>query len=109
MQRDEQYLIDILESAKMAMHYINDLSWDDFLNDVRTQDAIIRRFAVIGEAARRVSNETQSKYLDLPWREMIGMRNLAIHEYDAIDFEIVWNTVHKNLPALIESLNSIIK
>jgi len=108
MPRDKQYLIDIFESAKMILTYVEGQTWEKFLDDVRTQDAVIRRFEIIGEAARHISDEAQSKYKDLPWREMIGMRNLAIHEYDAVDFAIVWDTIRQNLPPLIKTLEKIL-
>jgi len=63
---------------------------------------------IIGEAARRVSSETKKKHPNLPRREMTGMRNLVIHEYDAVDLSIVWDTVHKKLPALVAELEKIV-
>jgi uncharacterized protein with HEPN domain len=62
---------------------------------------------LIGEAARRVSLETQARYPQIPWKEMIDMRNLIIHEYEDIDLLIVWDTAHQDLPNLIQSLEGI--
>lgn len=98
MQRDREYLLDILTSAKLAVQYIAGKTEHKFMEDTQSQDAVIRRFEVIGEASRRISDETQSRYPDLPWMEMIGMRNIMIHEYDDIDLHIVWNTVRNHLP-----------
>ncbi len=78
------------------------------MDDSLLQDAVIRRIEIIGEAAKRVSDETRNKHNDLPWREMPGMRNVVIHEYDAVDFGIVWDTVKSELPVLVESLQDII-
>lgn len=93
MQRDDAYLLDILESAKIAVDNIAGKSWDQFYVDQRSQDAVIRRLEIIGEAARRVSEETRAKYPDIAWREMTSMRNLVIHEYDIVDLSLVWDTV----------------
>jgi uncharacterized protein with HEPN domain len=71
MSRDDTYLVDILESAKIALDYVFDKSWDEFYEDMQLQDAVIRRIEIIGEAARRVPGETQAKYPHIPWREMI--------------------------------------
>ena len=69
MQRDQQYLLDILESARIAREHVAGQNWDEFSEDVRGQDAVIRRLEIIGEAARRVSDLTKEKYSVLPWHE----------------------------------------
>lgn len=107
-QRDATFILDILESAKIALSYLVGLSWDEFYASQRDQDAVLRRIEIIGEAARRVSDETQVEYPDIPWREMTSMRNLVIHEYDIVDLGQVWDTVRENLPPLIEELSKIL-
>jgi len=109
MQRDKEYLLDILESARLAVQYVEDKSEQEFLKDTQSQDAVIRRFEIIGEASRRISDETQSRCPDLPWVEMIGMRNIMIHEYDDIDLHIVWNTAKNDLQKLIEAISGILE
>ena len=108
MKRDVQYLLDILEAARLAIGYLEGKSLAEFMDDSLLQDAVIRRIEIIGEAAKRVSDETRKKHNDLPWREMSGMRNVVIHEYDAVDFGIVWDTVKSELSALVESLQDIV-
>jgi len=107
-QRDATFILDILESAKIALSYVEGMSWDDFYESQRDQDAVMRRIEIIGEAARRVSAETQAEFPDIPWREMTSMRNLVIHEYDIVDLGQVWDTVRENLPPLIEKLSKIL-
>ncbi len=80
MYRDFSHLKDILDSAKNAVSYLSDTSFDKFTNDEILQDAVIRRIEIVGEASSRVSEITQVEFPDLPWREMKGMRNLLIHE-----------------------------
>lgn len=108
MQRDRGYLLDILESARLAAQYLEEKTEKEFYADTKSQDAVIRRFEVIGEAARRISDEGQSSYPGLPWVEMIGMRNIMIHEYDNVDLHIVWNTVKNSLPNLIDAISAIL-
>ena len=103
MSRDDTYLVDILESAKLALSYVSGKSWDEFYADSQCQDAVVRRIEIIGEAARRVTEETQNKHPQIPWREMTSMRNLVIHEYDVVDINQVWDTVRKKIPPLIEA------
>jgi uncharacterized protein with HEPN domain len=80
MSRDDAYLFDILGSARAALEYMRDKTWDEFSNDMILQDAVVRRLENIGEAAGRVSLATQEKYADLPWQAMKGTRNRVIHD-----------------------------
>ncbi len=107
MQRDKEYLLDILEAAKPAIEYVGNKPREEFFGDLQCQDAVIRRLEIIGEAARRISEETRAAHPDLPWSDMVGMRNIMIHEYDDIDMAIVWETVRNDLPSLIDSLEKI--
>ncbi len=108
MWRDEAYLYDILESAKTAIEYMRGKDWDSFSEDILLQDAVVRRLEIIGEAAGRVSLETQEKYKHLPWQDMKGTRNKVIHEHDSIRLDVIWDIVHKDLPGLVEELEKII-
>ena len=83
----------MLEAAKLARGYVSGKSKDDFFRDCQCQDAVIRRREIIGEAARRVSEQTRSSLSSLPRAAIIGTRNLVIHEYDAVDLEVVWDPV----------------
>jgi uncharacterized protein with HEPN domain len=107
MSRDREYLLDILESARLACNYLQGKTQQEFLLDVQCQDSVIRRLEVIGEAARRVSEEGRTSLPGLPWKAMIGMRNVMIHEYDDVDLTVVWNTVKNELPPLIEALERV--
>jgi len=108
MSRDDAYLLDILQAARLAVQYLHEATLEVFLDDVRLQDSVIRRLEIIGEAARRVSEQTRSQHPDLPWREMVTLRNIVIHEYDNVDLTIVWDTVKKDLPPLIDALDQIV-
>jgi uncharacterized protein with HEPN domain len=108
MLRDREYLADILESARLACQYVAGKTKRQFLRDVQCQDSVIRRLEVIGEAARRVSADGRASMPELPWPQMVGLRNVMIHEYDAVDLTVVWDTVRKDLPPLIESLQSVV-
>ena len=107
MKRDPVYLLDILEAARLASSYLQDVTEEVFLRDTQRQDSVIRRIEIIGEAARRVSPATKEAHPEIPWSEMVGMRNLLIHDYADVDLRIVWDTVQRDLPrviALIEPL-----
>ena len=108
MSRDNTYLVDILESAKIALDYVSGKSWDEFCADMQCQDAVLRRIEIIGEAARHVSPQTQKKYPQIPWRDLTILRNLVIHQYDAVDINQVWDTTQKRLPPLVSELSKIV-
>ena len=102
MERDRVYLQDILEAARLALSYVEGIDRETFLGDTQRQDAVIRRVEIIGEAARRISSQTKAASPAIPWNEMIGMRNMLIHEYDDVDLEILWDTLQRDIPGLIE-------
>jgi uncharacterized protein with HEPN domain len=108
MHRDLSYLSDISESIKLAINYLEDITFENFEKNTALQDAVIRRIEIIGETSNRISKAVQDKYDYLPWSEMKGMRNLLIHEYDYIDLREVWNTVKNDLPALIKEIDKIL-
>ena len=108
MSRDDAYLVDILESARAAIEYVDGKSWEKFSKDSLVQDAVVRRLEIIGEAAGRVSTTTQKKYPNLPWQAMKGTRNRVIHEYDSIELDIIWDIVQNDLPFLVKELEKIV-
>lgn len=93
LDKQAAYLLDILHSAAIIQTYIEDHSRDDFLRDPKTQDAVLRRLLVIGEAAARLTAETELRFRNVPFRKMAGMRNRLVHDYGQVDFEIVWEAV----------------
>ena len=70
---------------------------------------MVRAIQLIGQAARSVSAELQAAHAEIPWREMIGMRNVVVHDYADVDLSLVWKTVREDLPGLIERLNAILE
>lgn len=108
MSPDDAVLLDVLDSARLAIQYLEGKTLEAFVRDVQLQDSVIRRLAVIGEAARRVSDEARTRHDQIPWRMMIAMRNVMVHEYDDIDPQVVWETVRDKLPGLVAILGSIV-
>lgn len=108
MERDVQSLLDMLQSSEIIMEYISGRSREDLTTDLQLQDAIIRRFSIIGEAAKRVSEPTRNNLTEIPWSVINGMRNRLIHEYDGIDLDVVWDTAVNSLPTLILELRKVI-
>lgn len=88
------------------MTYIAQSTKNQFLSNIQLQDSVIRRLLVIAEAAKRVSDAKQQELSNVAWREINGMRNRLVHEYDDIDLDIVWDVVKLEIPSLVENLRS---
>lgn len=107
MDRDVESIFDILESARTIMAYVAGTTRQDFLRDTQVQDSVIRRLEIIGEAAGRVSPEYRDAHPEIQWSEIRGMRNQMIHGYDDINMDIVWDTVERDIPLLIQIIESL--
>lgn len=81
---------------------------EEFDADLQCHFAAVRAVEIIGEAATRVSQETRQDYPQLPWRQMISMRNRLIHGYDDLDLEVVWDTIRNDIPPLIALLEPLV-
>ena len=96
--RQVAYLLDILKSVQAIQSYIAGHSQEAFLKDAKTQDAVLRRFLVAGEAAAHLTPETCAEFPGIPVHRIVGMRNRVVHDYGNVDFEIVWETIQGHLP-----------
>ena len=103
MKDSKLYIRDIIESMEKILDYTKGLDFDGFVENRMAYDAVIRNFEIIGEAARNIPDEIASKHPEIPWSDMVGMRNILIHSYLGIDDSIVWNTV-KLLPKYLKML-----
>jgi len=83
-------------------------SFEAFLDDEKTQDAIMFNIIILGEAANRIGQEFQEEHPEIPWSSIIGTRNVIVHGYDQIKLQIVWDILTKDLPSLKNKLLSII-
>lgn len=103
------FLSHILESIEAIEGYTKDLDSEKaFIEDGETQDSVVRRLEVIGEAIRKLPEETKRQAADVGWREIMAMRNILIHEYFGVDLSLVWQVVHKDLPTLKESTKNLL-
>jgi len=110
--RVQEYLLHIIEAIQRIDRYVEDLSELDFLVDEKTQDAVIRNFEIIGEACNNVSKhhaDFAEKYPEVPWGFAYEMRNALAHGYFKVDLEIVWKTIHQDLPGLAVNIERLLK
>ncbi len=107
-QRDAGYLWDMLDAARTVEQLSSNQDFTQYSNDRRTQLAVERSLEIIGEAASRVSTSFRNAHPEIPWRQIIGQRNVLIHEYGEIKQERIWKTVTENVPHLIELLKQFV-
>ena len=101
---DRVRLEHMLEAAQEALTFAEGKTRADLESNRMLAHALVECLRIVGEAARQVSSETRQQYPAIPWRDIIGMRNLLVHEYFRIDHDIVWQTVTVELPALVHAL-----
>ena len=107
-ERDQAYLWDILEAAKEITAFLKGVRYDDFVRSKMIRSAVERQLMIVGEAANHVSEEFQEKHPEIPWRQIIGQRNVLAHEYGDIKVERVWAAATINVPALLKALESLV-
>ena len=105
MKKNNQvYLQDILKAISKIEEYTKDIDPEVFQIDTMRQDAVIRQFEIIGEAANRISKDFLDSYPNFSLKAAIRMRNFLIHGYDEVNIKVVWKTVQIDIPLLKKSL-----
>jgi uncharacterized protein with HEPN domain len=106
-----EYLGHIVQAIDRVQRYVEDLVEGDFLQDEKTQDAVIRNFEVIGEASNNIKKyhpDFALQHPEVPLNFAYEMRNALAHGYFKIDFEVVWTTIHTDLPGLRTQVSALI-
>ncbi len=101
MQRElNTYLSDIIDAIRKIEKYTTDLCFNDFIEDELVQDGVVRNLEVIGEAVKKIPEDVRRDKPQIDWRKVAGLRDILIHEYFAVDFEIIWDVVKNKIPEL---------
>jgi len=106
-QRDDIRILDIEECINRIELYIKNLDYEQFMQDIKTQDAVIRNLEIIGEAAKNVTDEFKEKYSNIAWYEIGRLRDKLIHHYSGINFDVVWSIVQNDIPKLKNDIATI--
>lgn len=109
VHEDSVYLRHILDTIERIERYVQGVGQEEFEASELLQDGGIRQLEIIGEAARRVSSDLKALYSEVPWRDIVDMRNKLIHDYFGVDVELVWMTVKRDVPALKQAVCEILK
>ena len=108
MKDNRVYLAQILDSIEKVREFIGGMDNAAFLEDRKTQSAVIMQLALIGELAKRISAPVKS-VIDVPWKEIAGFRDRAIHDYFQIDLQVAWDTIALDLEPLAKALSDYLK
>ena len=102
------YLRDILDAIISIKEFLEDVDYESFRKDKKTQYAVIRALEIIGEASKKVPIEVRDNYAAIPWRSITGMRDKLIHDYFGVDIEVVWNTANEKILSLENEIRQIL-
>jgi len=109
MRLDEKIRIrHMIDAAEEALSFVSDISEGEFNKSRMLILSVIKEIEIIGEAASKISEETRIQYNNIPWQDIVGMRNKLIHGYFDVNSKLVWNTIKNDLPLLITSLKEIL-
>ena len=106
---DQDSVADSKEAILRIIAYTEDTSYEQFLEDKKTQDAVVRNLEIVGEAAKNISRELKDENPQIPWKDLAGVRDKLIHHYFGVNFDIVWSIVKEELPEVLAQLEEIFK
>jgi uncharacterized protein with HEPN domain len=95
---------DILDAIAKIQRYVSVVDFDAFENDEEIMDAVVYNLTVIGEAANHTPDEIQKLHPEIPWRQMIDLRNFTVHAYWNLRPSVIWDTIQNDLPPLVQLL-----
>jgi uncharacterized protein with HEPN domain len=108
MKKDKAYIRHILDAITDIEKFIEGITQEEFYKNKEKQYAVLRALEIVGEATRNLSKELKTKYREIPWRDIAGMRNKLIHEYFGVKLELVWETIKDKLPDLKIGIRNIL-
>lgn len=105
---DTLYLNHIYSSILKIEKYLNEIKKEEFFENDKTQDAVIRQFEILGEATKRLSSDIREHYPIIPWKDIAGMRDKLIHDYMGVDLDLIWQSYKKDIPFLKINIKKIL-
>ena len=108
-RKDIDLIRDIKESIERIVSYTSNIEYEEFLQDYKTQDAVIRNIEIVGEAVKALSKDIKENNSDIPWKSISGTRDKLTHDYFGVNIDIVWSIVKDELPGLSLRILDILK
>jgi uncharacterized protein with HEPN domain len=102
------FLEDMQEACRKLLRYTEDLTFEEFVGDERTYDAVIYNLVILGEAAKQIPPLVRDCYPEIQWRKVAGLRDIAVHRYFGLDEEVLWDILQKEIGPLLEKVSQII-
>ncbi len=103
------FLKDIIASAEKIIRYINDKSFEEFIQNELLADGVIRNLEIIGEAVKNIPSQVKQKYANVEWKKISGLQDTLIHEYFGLDYELLWDIVKTKIPPLKEQIEAVLE
>jgi uncharacterized protein with HEPN domain len=108
MWKDDATAQDLLLAARAVREFVQEMTRDQFMDDFKTQCAVLQQIIVLGEAAKRLSRDFRAGHPSIPWQEIAGMRDRCVHGYDNINLQLVWEVTQTHAPLLADYLGKIL-
>src|ERR1035437_4670133 len=101
-----------IEAIQEIENYLNAVDYDQFMSNSMMRFACIKQLEIVGEASNHISDDIKSRFIEIKWAQIIGMRNIFVHQYFGVDYTLIWEIINNDLPALtikmIEILDAIV-
>lgn len=107
-EREAAHLWDMLEAARLVLEFTQGCSFEQFMEDIKTRLAVERELEIIGEASRRLSEDFRSRHPEIPWKDIVGLRNIISHQYHKIDYRQIYTIARRRIPELIGRLAPLV-
>ena len=108
LDQDLASLLDVATAAQQIQRYSQNLSFTQLEQDDEKQAAILYRIGIMGEAVKRISPAFRSQYPDIPWKQIAGMRDIVMHQYDRINLDLVWDVIQTKVPELLAAIQPLL-
>lgn len=105
---DIEFLSDIKEAIRRIALYIEKVQYEEFLEDIKIQDAVVRNLEIIGEAVKNISSSIKERYPQIPWKELAGIRDRLIHHYFGVNYDVVWSVAKDELVGITSQIKEIL-
>ncbi|MEI7982541.1 MAG: HepT-like ribonuclease domain-containing protein [Bacteroidota bacterium] len=105
---DKERLLHILDSIDSITDFTQNISYQQYIEDFKLRLALIKLLEIIGEAANGITEETQGRFSEVEWSILKSVRNVLVHEYFGIDYDIIWNTIKDRIPELKQKISNVL-